>query len=111
MANSTQSDNYIISKITALTDIIRNLKNCMDTNGGNRGGKQQSRGKGTKNCQRKTGKYCWIHGNGGHDGNSCKNEYYTMAEASGAAATYIQLIDIGLIIITNANIFGSDIRK
>ena len=39
------------------------------------------------------------------------NEYATMAEASGAAETDMQLIDIGLIIITNANIFGSNIRK
>ena len=57
MANSTQSDNSVISQITALADIIRNLENCMDTNGGNGGGQQQSRGKvkGTKNCQLKTG--------------------------------------------------------
>ena len=39
------------------------------------------------------------------------NEYATMAEASGDAATDVQLIDIRLIIITNANIFVSDIRK
>ena len=47
----------VISQITALTDIIRNLENCMDTNGVNGGGQQQSRlkGKGSKNCQRKTG--------------------------------------------------------
>ena len=34
-----------------------------------------------------------------------------MAKASGAAATDMQLTDIGLIIITNVNIFGSNIRK
>ena len=34
-----------------------------------------------------------------------------MAEASGASATDMQQIYIGLIIITNANIFVSDIRK
>ena len=34
-----------------------------------------------------------------------------MAQDSGAAPTYVQIIDIGLIIITNANIFGSNIRK
>ena len=34
-----------------------------------------------------------------------------MAEASGATATDMQRINIGLIIITDANIFGSDIRK
>ena len=39
------------------------------------------------------------------------NEYSTMAEASGAAAIDMQLIDIGLIIITNANIFGRNIIK
>ena len=58
MVNSTQSDTSVISQITALTNIIRNLKNHMDTNGGNGGGQQQNRGKGrgTKDRQRKTGK-------------------------------------------------------
>ena len=46
MSNYTQSNNSVISQITSLTDIIRDLKNCMDTNGDNRGGQQQSRGKG-----------------------------------------------------------------
>ena len=76
MANSTQSNNSVISQITSLTDIIRNLENCMDKNGGNIGEQQQSRGKGkgTKHCQRKTVKYCWTHGQSGHDGNSYKNK-------------------------------------
>ena len=58
MVNSIQSDTSVISQITALTNIICNLKNCMDTNGGNRGGQQQNRGKGkaTKDRQHKTGK-------------------------------------------------------
>ena len=76
MVNSTQSDTSVISQITALTNIIRNLKNRMDTNGGNGGGQQQNNGKGrgTKDRQRKTEKYCWTHGNGGHDRKSCKNK-------------------------------------
>ena len=39
------------------------------------------------------------------------NDFATMAEASGAPTTQAQLIDIGLINITNATIFASDIRK
>ena len=40
MANSTQSKTSFISQITALANIIRNLENCIDTNGGNGGGQQ-----------------------------------------------------------------------
>ena len=39
------------------------------------------------------------------------NEYTTTAEASGSAATDMQLIGISLIIITNAKTFVSDIIK
>ena len=76
MENSTQSDISVISQITALTNIVRNLENCMDANDGNGEGQQQIRGKGRgiKNHQRKTVKYCWTHGNSGHNGNSCKNK-------------------------------------
>jgi hypothetical protein len=39
------------------------------------------------------------------------NDYANMAEAANAAETPIQLINIGLIIITRSTIFSSDIRK
>ena len=81
MANSTQTDPSVISQITALTNIIRNLESRMNNNGGNGGnggggGQDRSKGKGrsNKSHQRKAGKYCWTHGNGAHDGNSCKNK-------------------------------------
>ena len=39
------------------------------------------------------------------------NDYANMAEASGATETPVQLINIGLIILTHASIFASDVRK
>ena len=39
------------------------------------------------------------------------NDYANMTEASGATETPVQLINIGLIVLTRASIFASDVRK
>ena len=39
------------------------------------------------------------------------NDYANMAEANGATETPVQLINIGLIVLTRASIFASDVRR
>ena len=39
------------------------------------------------------------------------NDYANMAKASGATETPVQLINIGLIVLTRASIFSSNVRK
>ena len=60
MANSTQKNFSVLSQMSALTDIIHNLENIMNANGGTRGGNRNVNSNGTKSVSR--GEQTYIDG-------------------------------------------------